>query len=887
MLGLTWLGGLIRHRTGRMVGQAAGVALAVLLLAALGTFFTASRSSMTAQAARAVPVDWQVQISPGTSPAEAWAKVADAPGVTASLPVNYAKTSGLSSHNAGTVQTTGPGVVLGLPPGYAATFPGEIRPLVGASDGVLLAQQTAANLGASVGSTITIARPGQPKTTVTVDGVVDLPAADSLFQSIGVAPGSAPTAPPDNVVLLPAAGWQRLFTAAASGSTFTQIHVQLARDLPADPGAAFAQVIGRAKNLEASLAGGGLVGNNLAARLDGARSDAIYAQMLFLFLGSPGVIIGALLAGVIASSGRDRRRREQALLRIRGASPTRIVRLATAEAILTGIVGTVLGLVAATVVGRIAFGTASFGATTAQAVIWAAASVLLGLGLSLVTITVPAWRDVRALSVRDAQAAIGTGLTRRPVWARAYLDVICLALGGLIYWQAVESGYQVVLAPEGVPTISVSYFTLLAPLLFWIGTALLMWRVGTALLRRGRGWLSVATRPLAQKLAGLVAASMSRERRRISRGMVLMGLTASFAISVAIFNTTYASQSRVDAQLSNGADVTVTTAAATGLPPGIADAVSKLPGVAAVQPMQHRFAYVGNDLQDLYGVDPATIGRATSMSNAFFANGNAAQTLRTLVSTPNGVLVSQETVHDFLLKLGDTVNLRLQFASDHAYHQIPFTYVGVAREFPTAPHDSFLVANADYVAKETGSAASQVLLVRTGVSPPTVTQAVRQLLGPASGATVQDIVSAQESVLSGLTAIDLAGLTKLELAFALLLSAGASGLVLAIGLAERRRTFAIASALGAKGRQLGGFVWSEAAFVAIGGLALGALSGWWLAQVIVKILTGVFDPPPEHLSVPWSYLVGLLVAVGAAIAIAGAGMLRATRRPAMAILRDL
>jgi putative ABC transport system permease protein len=887
VLGLTWLGGLIRHRTGRMAGQSAGVALAVLLLASLGTFFTASRSSMTAQAVRAVPVDWQVQVSPGTSPAEASATVAAAPGVIASLPVGYADTSGLSSHNAGTVQTTGPGVVLGLPPDYAATFPGEIRPLVGASNGVLLAQQTAANLGASVGSTITIARPGQPKTTVTVDGVVDLPAADSLFQSIGVAPGSAPTAPPDNVVLLPAAGWQRLFSAAAPGSASTQIHVQLARDLPADPGAAFAQVIGRAKNLEASLAGGGLVGNNLAARLDGARSDAIYAQMLFLFLGLPGVIIGALLAGVIASSGRDRRRREQALLRIRGASPKRIVRLATAEAILTGIVGTVLGLVAATVVGRIAFGTASFGATTAQAATWAVASVLLGLGLSILTITGPAWRDVRTLSVHDAQAGIATGLTRRPVWARAYVDVICLALGGLIYWQAVKSGYQVVLAPEGVPTISVSYFTLLAPLLFWIGTALLMWRIGTVLLRRGRGWLSAATRPLAQKLAGVVAASMSRERRRLSRGMVLMGLTASFAISVAIFNTTYASQSRVDAQLSNGADVTVSTAAATGLPAGIADAVSKLPGVAAVQPMQHRFAYVGNDLQDLYGVNPATIERATSMSNAFFANGNATQTLRTLASTPNGVLVSQETVHDFLLKAGDTVNLRLQFASDHAYHQVPFTYVGVAREFPTAPHDSFLVASARYVAKATGSAAPQVLLVRTDVSPPTVTQAVRGLLGPASGATVKDIVSAQRSVLSGLTAIDLAGLTKLELAFALLLAAGASGLVLAIGLAERRRTFAIASALGAKGRQLGGFVWSEAAFVATGGLAFGALSGWWLAQVIVKILTGVFDPPPEHLSVPWPYLVGLLVAVGVAIAVAGAGMLRATRRPAMAVLRDL
>ena len=887
MLVVTWLGGLLRRRAGRMVGQSVGVALAVLLLAALGTFFTSSRATMTEQAVRAVPVDWQVQISPGTPVDKVTTAVARSADVTASAPVSYADTSGLSSRSAGTVQTTGPGVVLGLPPDYATTFPGEIRPLVGATAGVLLAQQTAANLGAAVGSTITIGRPGQPKTTVTVDGIVDLPATDSLFQSIGVAPGSAPTAPPDNVVLLPEAAWHRMFANAASGSSSTQIHVQLAHDLPADPGAAFAQVIGRAKNLEASLAGGGLVGNNLAAQLDGARTDAIYAEMLFLFLGLPGVIIAALLAGVIASSGRERRRREQALLRVRGAAPTRIVRLAWAEAILVAIVGTLVGLIAAAAVGGIAFGTSSFGATAGQALAWGVASAVFGLALSGIIIVVPAWRDVRMLSVHDAQGTASAGLDRRPVWARAYLDVICLGLGGLIYWQAVRSGYQVVLAPEGVPTISVSYFTLLAPLLFWIGAALLMWRISAGLLRWGRGWLKTATRPLAHRLAGVVAASMSRQRRGLSRGLVLMGLTASFAISVAIFNTTYASQSRVDAQLSNGADVTIATTAATGLPAGLADAVAKLPGVTAVQPMQHRFAYVGNDLQDLYGIDPATIGQATSMSNAFFANGDAAQTLQTLGSTPNGVLVSEETVHDFQLQPGDTVNLRLQFVSDHAYHQVPFTYVGVAREFPTAPHDSFLVTNSDYVARITGSPAPQVLLVRTNVPPTTVTGEVQNLLGPASGATVNDIVTEQRITLSGLTAIDLAGLTKLELVFALLLAAGASGLVLAVGLGERRRTFAIASALGAKRRQLGGFVWSEAAFVAVGGLALGALGGWWIAQVIVKILTGVFDPPPEHLSVPWSYLAALLVAVSAAIAVAGAGMLRAIRRPAMAILRDL
>ena len=50
--------------------------------------------------------------------------------------------------------------------------------------------------------------------------------------------------------------------------------------------------------------------------------------------------------------------------------------------------------------------------------------------------------------------------------------------------------------------------------------------------------------------------------------------------------------------------------------------------------MQHRFAYVGTDLQDLYGIDPATIGRAATMSDAYFGSGDAAATLAALARHP-------------------------------------------------------------------------------------------------------------------------------------------------------------------------------------------------------------------------------------------------------------
>ena len=126
----------------------------------------------------------------------------------------------------------------------------------------------------------------------------------------------------------------------------------------------------------------------------------------------------------------------------------------------------------------------------------------------------------------------------------------------------------------------------------------------------------------------------------------------------------------------------------------------------------------------------------------------------------------------------------------------------------------------------------------------------------------------QTLISSSLTAVDLRGLTRLELSFAFILLAAASGLVLALGLAERRRTFAILSALGAKSAQLGAFLWSEGLFVLVSGAVVGLLTGFGVAEMLVKVLTGVFDPPPEALSVPWSYLLWLVVAAAVATILA-------------------
>jgi putative ABC transport system permease protein len=434
--------------------------------------------------------------------------------------------------------------------------------------------------------------------------------------------------------------------------------------------------------------------------------------------------------------------------------------------------------------------------------------------------------------------------------------------------------------------VSVNWYALLAPVLAWVGGGLLVYRIADAVLVRGRTPLARVLRPLSGELAPTVAATMGRQRRLLARAVTLVALTAAFAASTAVFNSTYQQQAEVDARLTNGADVTVTESPGTQVGPSEARRIAAVRGVTSVEPLQHRFAYVGADLQDLYGVRPSTIGAAGKLQDAWFQGGSAATLMQRLASHPDGVLVSAETVHDFQLSPGDLLRLRLQDGRTKQFKTIPFHYVGVVTEFPTAPKDSFFVANANYVAKTTGSDAVGAFLAQTGGNDPAqVAHRVRAAVG--TSAAVTDIAEQRQVVGSNLTAVELSGLTRVELAFALLLAATASGLALGLGFRERRRTFAIAAALGAKGRQLGGFVWSESLFVAGGGVALGAAVAVGITWLLIRVLTGVFDPPPSAVAVPWGYLGSTLALVGIAVGSAGALTLRALRRPAIEDLRDL
>jgi len=861
---LLWLRGLLRHRAGTSLLAALSLAAVVGYVAGLVGFASATTAGLTRKAAASVGVDWQVQVAPGGDPVAAGAAARALPGVRAVLEVRRARVPGLTATTASGTRTTGSAVLVALPPGYAEAAPGEVRPLLGARTGVLVVQQTAANLAVGVGDAVTVVgAPGSTGTmgstaqaTLTVAGVVDLPMADSFFQAVGAPAGASATAPPDNVLVVPAATFDRL--TAGSSSVLTQEHVLFDHALlPRDPAAAADEVSRRANRYQADLAGGVGVGDNLATALYGARSDALYAQLLLLLLGVPALGVAVTVTALVLGLRGVQRRRERSLLRLRGAGAGRLVRLAVVEAALLLAGGVVLGVPVALTCTRLTGGPARVSpGQLASGVAVAAAAVLLALLL-------PVRREATGGGNPLAPGLAPRPSTRTPLPLRLGFDVVLLGVAAVIFALTASGGYALVVAPEGVTVSSVNYASLLAPAAAWPGLALLVWRL-TGLAGRLPSWWGRRRGATGAAAPEITAAALSRRRHPLGAGAAALAVAVGVTLATAAFTTTYDGQARLDVALTVGADASVTAPPDQSVPAPTDPRVTGARGVRGVEPLVHRFAYVGPDLQDVYGVRTASIAAVAPLQDGFVPGSTVRGALAALAGRPDAVLLSAETLKDYQLAVGDTVRLRLQVGPTKSYAPVTFHVAGQVKEFPTAPKDSFIIANSDYLGQVTGDATVSTLLIAS--SDPTATAAgLRAALPPSL--RVQDVVSGRQTVTtaSGLAASDLSGLARLNAVAGVGLAVVVAVLVLLRGALSRRRGLAVLTALGANARQRGGFLRRESHLLLLGGLLGGVGAALLMTALLVKVLTGVFDPPPDHLAVPLVFCALVLLGVGLAV----------------------
>jgi len=871
---------------------------AVALLGAMILFIGHSLRTMTASATRSVPLDLQGPVRSYSEARALAAGVGKQPDVSQASPVATAPFAGVSHRGPEGITSAGRGAILAVPPSYPRKID-AFRFLRGSllPGQVVLDQQLAATLQARIGDSVTLGTGGKgPPRRFKVSGVALVTAPDLLFQPLNPQLGPAPAQPPSNVAIVPLGTFagklapQLPSVAAASiGSSAVpgaqagvqwQVHAQVdPAALTGTPSHALTRAGQIRNSLQRTFTGKIQFVDNLSEALETAAEDALYADALFIMLAVPGALLALGLAYLAALGTVDRDRRELALMRARGAGRRQLLILAATEAgfvgLLAGLLGSGLSFVA---VGLLVKGSVGLTVTRATTVIVACIGLAMAGALAARLGT-----GLRALSDTVVEGRRSARREGRPLWQRLYLDLLALAISGLIYWLTAGTGFSAVVSPDSNPTLSLSIYMFFAPALLWIGATLLLVRL------RGRvfelvGRLGGGGRPSGRR--GFLLAGAARRGAAINRGLILVGLLLAFGVSLGVFAATYDQQAGVDAQLTLGADVTATAAPGVAAKKNLAAKIARVPGVAATSAVDHSYAYVGPDLQDTFGIEAAKIGRATTLRDSYFIGGGAQTMMGRLQHRPDGILVSKETITDYSLKIGDLLRLRVLDHRSGNFRTVPFHVVGVVQEFPSAPRDSFMVANLAYLNKADRAGGPNVVFAKTSEDPAAVASRVAAATRT-DGVIVKDIRRQAVQTVSSITTVDLTGISRLEEAFAIVLAAAAMWLFVSLVVSERRHEFATMVAVGASLRDVGAFVRSEAAAVLGAAVLLAVFLGWLLAEMLVAMLQHVFDPPPDHLTVPWGFLGLLLLGAVLGGVLAAAVAARGLRRlPLGSILRE-
>ena len=350
----------------RMLLGALGVAFPVAMLAATLLFVGVAVNSMTPIALQPVQVEQRaLATSLDVHMTKTSAQLARVPGVTH---VDRFAAADVVVH-AGNSPEGASARLFAVDPVYIDHHP-WVRVVSGSLGAGALLDQSIRSYSRAFASThtLTVDLPGRGRRPLTlpVSGTVDLRRALPTWFSIPAGDVQGDIALVPRAVVIPYSTFQRTLLPALRaklGPTTpvlnpgltdlppVSVEAHIAVDhsaYPSDPNTAMGWSDALRHLLERQPAPGSvLVTDNAAEPLLEASADATNAKILFLLLGIPGALVAAALGLAAQSALSEAQRREDGLLRLRGATEAQLLRLASANAAVCGVIGSVIGLIAA------------------------------------------------------------------------------------------------------------------------------------------------------------------------------------------------------------------------------------------------------------------------------------------------------------------------------------------------------------------------------------------------------------------------------------------------------------------------------------------------------------------------------------------------------------
>jgi len=763
----------------------------------------------------------------------------------------------------------------------------------------LLSAEASRALGATPRENIGLKLPGRPHSLfLPVSGIVDLSRARPLFYSRKSTKLEDFLYVPNAVVVTPATFEQTVIpslrralakrTSAVKALPLQEVDVLVDRSrLRSDPASALVQTKSIARSLERIAPGQNYdVIDNISNALQVASEDAAVGKRMFLFLGLPGALLAAFLSAYAGSVLAATQRREQAMLRVRGAHVGHLRRMlvckTAAVAGIGSLVGTGLGFLSVTLILTSGMLRQAPSGDLVVSAIVATGAGMLTTGLALY---IP---GRRSLSRDVIQEHSELAVARAPAWQRWRLDFALLAAAVIAETAAFAAGAfdpptASVFAGKAVAFPS---RLLPAPLIAWIGGVLLLARIAAVITSR----LHLPSPPrFGAIISGTLARSLRQRSWSMAAGTIGVGLVIAFGMSLALFTATYETAKAADAGFVVGSDLRVTPSVLGSRrhPPAFSSRL-EVPGVAAASPVVFKLenaVLIGPDNQDradLAAIYPESFRRVAVLSDAFFVDRSAEEAMTRLEANRRGVLVDRETADDLGISTGDRVQVLLARGTKHQTLR-KLHVIGLFVNFPGFPQHTNLVANLHYYEAAAGLKRADFFLVRAAdQSHAGLTRAetaLRSGPGKEKPLNIESREAALDKDQSSLTALNVRGLATLNWLYTLVMSVAGIAIFVFGLMLQRHREYVTLRALGLRSGELRALVCGEAAIVALSGLAAGMLVGTGMGYLLVHILRPLFiiDPSVTFAAAPVATLAAVAAAATAASALVATAYLHRLR----------
>ena len=362
-----------------------------------------------------------------------------------------------------------------------------------------------------------------------------------------------------------------------------EVDVFLEREpLDADPATALAQTKAVADAVNAIAPGQDVLIDNVSNALQVASDDARTAKRMFVFLGLPGALLAAILTGYAGGVLASALRREQAILRIRGANRRHLLRMHALRTLALAAVGSLLGVALGLVSTAVVLSADALASVSPVSLL---VSALLGAGAGFLVTGVALYAAGRRAINRQISDERAQLATQKPLWRLLGIDFLILATVVAVEWyQRRHGGFEGVRGSVYYGrAVSLQLHLVIVPIGIWLGGVLVLGRV----VERVFAHLPLPRRHrFGRPLRGLLTRSIRRRSWAAASAAIMVGLIVALGTSVASFSASYDQAKARDARFVVGSDVRVTPSPLSALehPPQYADKL-EVPGVQTATPV--------------------------------------------------------------------------------------------------------------------------------------------------------------------------------------------------------------------------------------------------------------------------------------------------------------